>query len=232
MNSSSKPLQVIFFDVGGTLLHPQPSVAEVYQRVAQEHGFEISSGEIRKQFRQAFQQQSKIPLDSVAREVSWWRTIVDNTLGSWVDESAMESVFRDLWTVYASPKVWRIAEDAIAVLETLKNREIKLGIISNWDSRLLSLLDSLALSRYFDTIQVSALAGVAKPDPRIFEKALNAVRASAERSLHVGDSVENDLLAPRKMGMQSVLLRSSSEGSLSLANEDRIHSFRELLDLV
>jgi putative hydrolase of the HAD superfamily len=77
------------------------------------------------------------------------------------------------------------AVEAVAELERLG---LRLAVVSNWDVALTGYLAELGLAGRFETIVTSAEAGAPKPDPRIFELALERLRVRPERALHVGDS--------------------------------------------
>jgi putative hydrolase of the HAD superfamily len=89
------------------------------------------------------------------------------------------------------------AAEAVAELERLG---VQLAVVSNWDVALLEYLEELGLARHFVTVVTSAEAGAPKPDPRIFELALERLRVPPSRALHVGDS-EADEVGARAAGM-------------------------------
>ena len=78
---------------------------------------------------------------------------------------------------------------------------LRLGVVSNWDVALTGYLEELGLRERFATIVTSAEAGAPKPDPRIFELALERLGVAPERALHVGDS-EADELGAHAAGMR------------------------------
>jgi len=61
--------------------------------------------------------------------------------------------------------------------------------------------DASPITRYFQAVVISEEAGVAKPDPRIFEPALRTIGLEAGDVLYVGDSVTSDMAAARNAGM-------------------------------
>jgi putative hydrolase of the HAD superfamily len=83
--------------------------------------------------------------------------------------------------------VFRTAEGAVEALATLREHDLKLAVVSNWDCSLPDRLETLGLSKSFDAIVSSAEAGAPKPEPRPFELALERLRAPADRALHIGD---------------------------------------------
>jgi putative hydrolase of the HAD superfamily len=76
---------------------------------------------------------------------------------------------------------------AIGALERLRDRDLPLAVVANWDCALPEHLGRAGLAHFFSTVVTSARAGYAKPDPRIFELALSELGVLPERTLHVGD---------------------------------------------
>jgi FMN phosphatase YigB (HAD superfamily) len=76
---------------------------------------------------------------------------------------------------------------AAETLQTLRSHGLRLGVVANWDCDLPSHLERLDLGRLFETVVTSARAGVAKPDPAIFELCLQELGVDSGRALHVGD---------------------------------------------
>jgi putative hydrolase of the HAD superfamily len=98
---------------------------------------------------------------------------------------------------------------AVEALRALSARGIRLGIVSNTGRtpgvvlrRILAHHDML---RYFDAVAIaySDEVGFRKPDPRIFERSLNALGVEPARALHVGDNPDADVLGARRLGMRT-----------------------------
>jgi putative hydrolase of the HAD superfamily len=81
-----------------------------------------------------------------------------------------------------------------------------LGVISNSDGRIHLALERVGLADCFGLIVDSAVVGYRKPDPRIFQAALQKAGAEPRRSMYVGDIYSADYVASRKSGMQAVLM--------------------------
>jgi HAD superfamily hydrolase (TIGR01662 family) len=101
---------------------------------------------------------------------------------------------------------WHREPDAVPMLEALRARGCRLGIISNAsdDEDVQALIDKTNLRPYFDFILTSAVAGVRKPNPKIFEQALNFWGARPEQVVMVGDLVDADVVGANQLGMASV----------------------------
>ena len=96
--------------------------------------------------------------------------------------------------------------DAAPVLTQLRERGLRLVVVSNWDCSLPEVLDRLGLLRLVDDVVVSAVVGAAKPDPRIFRAALDAVHCEPGDAVHVGDSAEADVAGAQAVGIRAVHL--------------------------
>lgn len=91
------------------------------------------------------------------------------------------------------------------MLEGLKSQNHLLGMITNGFGQFqMDNLKSLQIEKYFDVILVSEWEGIKKPDPRIFNKALNILNVQANEAIFVGDHPENDVLAAKKVGMKGI----------------------------
>jgi putative hydrolase of the HAD superfamily len=89
-----------------------------------------------------------------------------------------------------------------AVVE-LDRRGLRLAVVANWDVALPEYLEDIGLAQYFATIVTSGEAGAPKPDPRIFELALERLAVRPDEALHIGDS-EADEEGARAAGMAFV----------------------------
>jgi len=93
----------------------------------------------------------------------------------------------DFTPAFLASIVFRPLEGAAEALGRLGSAGLALACVSNWDISLHGHLDRAGLSGYFTEIVSSAEAGAAKPDPAVFEVALERLGVQAERALHVGD---------------------------------------------
>ena len=117
-----------------------------------------------------------------------------------------EVFFDDLYDQFASPQTWQLYEETHAVLEYFKSRGYVVGMISNWDRRLLHLCDAFDIKKYFDFMLISALYGKAKPHRDIFLEALRLAGVQANEALHVGDSLEDDVQGAMTSGIRALWL--------------------------
>jgi putative hydrolase of the HAD superfamily len=88
----------------------------------------------------------------------------------------------------------------------LKRRAVGLGVISNWDCTARDILTATGLIDFFDHVIISCEVNCAKPDPKIFNLALQKTAAEPRKSLYVGDNYYDDALGSRKVGMNVVII--------------------------
>jgi putative hydrolase of the HAD superfamily len=97
-------------------------------------------------------------------------------------------------------------------LGALRRAGHRLVVVSNWDVSLHDALRTTGLETLVDGAISSAEAGAAKPDPRIFERALALAGCDdgARGAIHVGDSIEHDVAGARAAGLRPVLVARSA----------------------
>ncbi|MFS0634782.1 HAD family hydrolase [Mesobacillus foraminis] len=94
------------------------------------------------------------------------------------------------------------------MLQELNARNLRLGMITNGKSEFqMENIRALGIEHYFHTILVSEREGIKKPDPRIFNRALERLGVSASQSVFIGDHPENDVWAAKHVGMKAIWKR-------------------------
>jgi putative hydrolase of the HAD superfamily len=110
--------------------------------------------------------------------------------------------------------------DAVPALSGLRDRGLRLVAVSNWDCSLPRVLEGCGLGVLLDGTVTSAETGSRKPDPEIFERALELAGCDAPDALHVGDTAEEDVVGARAAGIRSLLIdRDSPDGDIASLEE-------------
>jgi putative hydrolase of the HAD superfamily len=110
--------------------------------------------------------------------------------------------------------------DAVPALSALRDRGLRLVAVSNWDCSLPRVLEGCGLGEMLDGTITSAEAGARKPDPAIFEQALELAGCDASEALHVGDTAEEDVEGASAAGIRSLLIdRDGGEGDIASLEE-------------
>jgi putative hydrolase of the HAD superfamily len=126
---------------------------------------------------------------------------------------------------------FRAYPEVPAALCALRDAGHRLVVVSNWDVSLHDALRDTGLAPLVDATISSAEAGVAKPDPRIFDHALALVGGDPAGALHVGDSVEFDIAGALAAGLQPVLVAREERPPGIPAGVSVIRSLSELTAL-
>lgn len=123
------------------------------------------------------------------------------------DEATVSDVYRWVRGYHPPVGLWNEADPTAApLLDRLRAEGYRLGVISNSNGSVRSILEETGLARRLDFILDSAVVGVEKPDPRIFKMALEKAEVSPEEAAYVGDLYSVDVLGSRRVGMTAVLL--------------------------
>jgi putative hydrolase of the HAD superfamily len=232
-------IRVVFFDAADTLFHVKGSVAEIYLRHAAEFGFTQtpeSLSAIKQAFSRAFRE-APPPIFAATESAQikhserlWWFDIVHNVFYRVGMFERFDDFFERVFQVFEEPGSWQLFPETARTLAALKMQGVELGIISNFDSRLFSVMRGLGLEHTFDTVTISSLAQAAKPAPRIFQLALEKHAVDPEEALHIGDSLRDDVEGARKAGLHAVLL--DREGTQHEPDIRSIRTLDELLPLI
>lgn len=211
-------LRAVFFDVGNTLLYPYPGVPEVCREVLAEAGHVHETQAIARLMPlvDAFYE------DRFREDDTFWANN-DEVFGVWVGMYSLlcrelgvrenaEDVARRVCDEFGDPARWRAYDDVVPAFERLRARGVSLGIISNWDVRLAGILDGLGLGDMLDVVISSAVVGMHKPDPRVFEHACEMLSVEPSEAAHVGDHHYSDIVGATAVGMQAVLIDRHGSG--------------------
>lgn len=122
-----------------------------------------------------------------------------------------EEVLSHIHGVYAENFTVEPVPGVTEVLQTLHGR-YKLAVISNAMSQLPRLaLKKAGLTKFFQLIIISRDLGIRKPDPKIFQHVLEKLGVKPEETIHVGDSMEQDVVGAKTAGIKTVWIKNKEE---------------------
>ena len=128
--------------------------------------------------------------------------------------------------IHYLPKYNHLFDGTIEILEYLKPK-YKLHIITNGFAEIQnSKLNNANISHYFQTITNSEMAGVKKPNPIIFQHALNKSKAQKESSIMIGDCIEADIYGAIQSGFHAILFNEHKKSIPE--NIKQVHHLLEL----
>ena len=206
------PVKVIFFDAVGTLFCVRGGVGQIYWDMAREYGIRATPLEIDQAFEDLFPAAPPLAFSGVqANEIRlleklWWCELVKAVFDRLGGLERFDSYFESVFEFFSRGEAWEVYPEATQVLEEIKGSGIRMGIISNFDSRIFGVLDGLGLSKFFDSVHISSREGAAKPDKRIFKIALDHHQVRPDQAVHVGDNLKEDFKGARTAGIYPIYL--------------------------
>lgn len=217
--SMSTPLKTVFFDIGNTLLFPDRRhiLKPLGERdVSLEHWHTV-------------ERETKPKFDDIVEhggppDHGFWHMFYAQLLKDLqIDDNQVHAALVNATRISAN---WcDIRPTTCDALRRIGKR-YPLGIISNADGKVSSVLERTGIAACVQTITDSGVIGYEKPHPAIFEAALRTLNADPEQSLYVGDVYSVDYLGATRAGMQAVLFDVS--GAYRGRGLPRVESLEEL----
>lgn len=215
-------------DAVGTVIEPDPPVAEVYAAAARRRGVDLNAAEVKGRFELRFRTDELDELGGdlttdEAREHLRWQRIVAAVLPEVADQ---ESAFLELWKHFSRPQAWRCYDDVAPAFSELETAGIRVWIASNFDARLRTVVSGIpTLAAWADRLLISSEVGYRKPHPAFYLAGCKRLELKPENLFCVGDDPENDYEGPRRAGLQGLLV--NRQGSI----HPEIPSFADLSKL-
>lgn len=235
--------EVIFFDVGDTLIRAHPSWAAVYREGLLEFGIDASEKDLERalldEIKAGAWWLNEEPFE--ATEESSYARIKQFDLSVLVRIGHVDvddEAIRRIEGAFAKRSAWYVFPDVMPALEALRAAGIRMGVISNFVWGGTELIHDLELARHFDALTVSARVGFQKPHPGIFQHALESLNVAPANALHVGDSYRADVIGARRMLIDAVLIDRYGGEAARLRDEHNdpdlvvVADLFELLDLL
>ena len=110
-------------------------------------------------------------------------------------------------------------KDVPYCLEIL-NKKYRIGVIANQSLGTKSRLEKWGIMKYIDLVIASAEEGVSKPNPKIFEIALQRAKCEANKAIMIGDRIDNDIMPAKKMGMRTIWIKQGFGGYWQITGDD------------
>ena len=120
--------------------------------------------------------------------------------------------FKEMY--YKNHKIYvKLFPETMGIIKYLRNHgSIHIGIISDIDNDYQDFqFNVFGIKEMFDSITTSEEVRSYKPEPKIFQMALNKASCQAEESIIIGDSYKKDIIGGKNMGMSTIWINKSSE---------------------
>jgi HAD superfamily hydrolase (TIGR01549 family) len=219
-------VETLFLDAGGVLVFPSwPLVSEALAR----HGVSADPAHLAAADPHAKRQlDAPEPIAATSDAQRGWlyfNLVLDHA--GIPRSEATDRALEELHAYHAAHNLWELVpEDVAPALERLRAAVPRMVVVSNANGRLRVLMERLGLDLFFDVMLDSHEEGVEKPDPRLFQRALQRSGGRAETTLHVGDLYHVDVRGARAAGLRAVLLDAA--GLYPEADCPRVASLGEL----
>mmetsp|Transcript_32685 Transcript_32685/g.60783 ORF Transcript_32685/g.60783 Transcript_32685/m.60783 type:complete len:366 (-) Transcript_32685:292-1389(-) len=245
-------IKAVTFDFTGTLAQVKGSTEEHYLDelkavVLADYGHktwaEVDEASIRPRLLKAFYSAYKARMRELPNfgygkieSEEWWDWVIVETFKSaGVPQTILERVHKRvgerLYDRFATNSAWELYPEVPDLIRSLNSSGIILGVVSNFDSRLEPILESLGILKYFRFVLASGELGIEKPSAEIYEEAMKLAGCDTfEEILHVGDTVKTDVLGPLDMGMPFIFVDRHNQDSPQLVPVEELLKSRGVYD--
>ena len=205
-------IEALTFDLGYTLIYPDPPAPQVYSELAKQAGINVDESQVKHGFKQVWQKlgfdrfSRDYALDESVARPAWYRLIELVFAEQGITQLPI-SLYKTIYDYFGSSSAWALYPTALALLDELAHHRVRLGLISNFDPRIHRILQGLKLEPYFEVKAISCDLGYVKPEPEIFAAACKEFDLEPEKILHVGDNLIRDYEGARACGLQARLIQ-------------------------
>jgi putative hydrolase of the HAD superfamily len=119
----------------------------------------------------------------------------------------LPALLEDVWRSHVEKNLWSLVPEGFsAAMARVRERGIRVVLVSNSEGMLERLFAELGILSDFDLLLDSGNIGLEKPDPRFFAIALERFGVAAHQALHLGDIYSTDITGARAAGMRAALV--------------------------
>jgi putative hydrolase of the HAD superfamily len=199
-------ISYIWFDIGYTLLRMKREVT--YRQALKTFGVDVSVETLEKEFHWVdklfMREYPGVFLHARGVYMPWFLGVLNYRLDIQVDLAELDRCWHKIQDQVED--YWIPFSNVHEVLPELRNRSLRMGVVSNWDKTARDLLRRHGLISYFEHCIISSEVGVSKPDPQIFRIAQHRANVEPQECLYVGDNYYDDAVGSRKAGMQAIII--------------------------
>jgi HAD superfamily hydrolase (TIGR01509 family) len=223
-------LETVFLDAGGVLLFPNWTRV---QAALAGQGVQVTADQMARAEPRARKQLDERRTIGTTTDASRGWLFFDLILeqAGVARSPQTAAALTELHAYHQANNLWELVPDGVRpALTALRDHGLTLVVVSNANGTLRAHMDRIGLSTLVDIVIDSQDEGVEKPNPRLFEIALERAGARVESTIHVGDLYQVDVVGARAAGLRAVLLDET--GQHPDADCDRVASLAELVERV
>jgi len=234
-----QPIETIIFDLDGTLRHNLPAADDIQYNFALQLGVQDAPGKQRlgarwSHFYWAQSGDLAADMDKFGEmdDAFWihytYRYLLALQLPHATAAELAPSLFQHMQDTFNPHS--HVYPCVPSTLQALKEAGYILGLVSNRSNPCQEECQQLGLLGYFDFAYVAAEVDAWKPDPRIFDRALETSGSSPARTIYIGDNFYADILGAQNASLQPVLI--DPKGLFPEATCQTIRYIRDLTGLL
>ena len=206
--------KAIFFDWFNTLACYDPPREELHSQILREFDIDVAPLKLMPGILVAdkyfFAEVSRLPMvkrtpEEQARAHMRYAEIMLNEAGKEADPGLLLQIIKQ-WPKVFNKTRFVLFDDVLATMETLKQRGLVLGLITNATKQAVSAYRDLGLEPYLDIVITSEEAKTDKPDPAIFKLALQKADVNSSESVFVGDQYDVDVVGARRADITPIMI--------------------------
>jgi HAD superfamily hydrolase (TIGR01549 family) len=205
-------IKAVLFDFYNTLASYYPPREEVYINACHELGVDVEAKALFSSLATADifyrNENSRSPIEkkSPQEQINFYIEYITRIIGGAGVEISRDAALKILAKIREYKWEFKVYDDALPILETLKNRGLILGLISNVAQDMEATYTRLGLQPYLNFKVTSAEVGYDKPRPEIFLAALKKAAVKPAEALYVGDQYQIDIMGARGVGIEALLI--------------------------
>jgi len=205
-------IRLVLFDAFATLLVPRLPVYVQYSQTFEPYLGVLEPSAIKSSFKIALKQlQADKPAYQSGAD-AWWGEVIRRTaIGAGAEPSAVDrnlgQMVPRLLARFGSKEGYKLYDDTVPCLQRLQDLNIRIGLVSNTDTRMRSVFADLGILSYLDPVLLSEEQGIEKPSFEIFRRACEEGDVQLQEVLHVGDELKADYHGAKRCGIHALLVR-------------------------
>jgi HAD superfamily hydrolase (TIGR01549 family) len=200
-------VRTVFFDLGDTLAYSTHTPLQIWLAVASEREMPLRKDALLQAMAEADQIYDPRLYEFKGRAEEFWHLYHQHVVGKLGLSGGGPALTEAVDHAFLDTKRWmRPFPETHSVLSELGQKGFDLGVISNNTDEMLDRMNDLDLLKYFSTVTYSQEAGAEKPAPEPFRLALKRAGRKPEQCIHVGNSLEQDIVGARGVGIEPILV--------------------------
>ena len=227
----------LIFDYGGTIDSDGVHWSEILWESYLQYSIPVSKSQFRNVYVLAERELAKHPY--IRPEYNFYDLLkikIDLELGYLIEQGVLDLVYKKYATEMARfcyDKARKTVNKACKILDSL-NECYQMVLVSNFYGNIQTVLTDFGLNKYFSHVVESAIVGVRKPDPRIFQLGVEALGLKPQETVVIGDSYKKDIVPASSLGCQTIWLKGKgwTDEEDVIKHEHIIYSFGDLKNIL